>query len=47
MKLELEDLQYNTLIGFLYEDAYDDKDNYVVVVQDGKMGCIGVLDKRA
>lgn len=46
MKLELEDLQYNTLIEFLHEDAYDDKDNYVVVVQDGKMGCIGVLDKR-
>jgi len=39
------DLQNNTLIEFLYEDAFDDKDNYVVVVQDGKMGCIGVLDK--
>lgn len=45
MKLELEDLQYNSLIEFLYEDAYDDKDNYAVVVQDGKMGCVGVLDK--
>lgn len=39
------DLQNNTLIEFLYEDAFDDKDNYVVVVQDGKMGCIGILDK--
>lgn len=39
------DLQNNTLIEFLYEDAFDDKDNYIVVVQDGKMGCIGVLDK--
>ena len=35
------DLQNNTLIEFLYEDAFDDKDNYVVV----KMGCIGILDK--
>lgn len=26
-------------------NAFDDKDNYVVVVHDGKMGCIGVLDK--
>jgi len=40
------DLQNNTLIEFLYEDAFDDKDNYVVVVQNGKMGCIGVLDKK-
>ena len=39
------DLQNNTLIEFMYEDAFDDKDNYVVIVQDGKMGCIGVLDK--
>ena len=39
------DLQNNTLIEFLYEDAFDDKDNYVVVVQDSKMGCIGILDK--
>lgn len=39
------DLQNNTLIEFVYDDAFDDKDNYVVVVQDGKMGCIGVLDK--
>ena len=39
------DLHNNTLIEFLYEDAFDDKDNYVVVVQDGKMGCIGILDK--
>lgn len=39
------DLQNNTLIEFLYDDAFDDKDNYVVVVQDGKMGCIGILDK--
>lgn len=40
------DLQNNTLIEFLYEDAFDDKDNYIVVVQDGKMGCIGVFDKN-
>lgn len=39
------DLHNNTLIEFVYENAFDDKDNYVVVVQDGKMGCIGVLDK--
>ncbi|MBQ2243948.1 MAG: WG repeat-containing protein [Bacteroidales bacterium] len=39
------DLQNNTLIEFLYEDAFDDKDKYVVLVQDGKMGCIGILDK--
>ena len=39
------DLQNNTLIEFMYEDAFDDKDNYIIVVQDGKMGCIGVLDK--
>ena len=39
------DLQNNTLIEFLYENAFDDKDNYVVVVQDGRMGCIGILDK--
>lgn len=39
------DLQNNTLIEFVYEDAFDDKDNYVAVVQDGKMGCIGILDK--
>lgn len=45
MKLELEDLQNNALIEFLYEDAFDDIDNYVIVVQDGKMGCVGVLDK--
>ena len=44
-KWDAVDLQNNTLIEFLYEDAFDDKDNYVVVVQDGKMGCIGVLDK--
>lgn len=39
------DLHNNTLIEFVYEDAFDDKDNYVAVVQDGKMGCIGILDK--
>ena len=39
------DLQNNTIMEFLYEDAFDDKDNYVVVVQDCKMGCIGILDK--
>lgn len=39
------DLHNNALIEFKYEDAVDSKDNYVVVVQDGKMGCIGVLDK--
>lgn len=39
------DLQNNTLIEFVYDDAFDDKDNYVAVVQDGKMGCIGILDK--
>ncbi|MBR2326241.1 MAG: WG repeat-containing protein [Alistipes sp.] len=39
------DLRNNTLIEFLYEDAFDDKDNYVAVVQDGKMGCVGILDK--
>ena len=39
------DLQNNTLIELVYDDAFDDKDNYVVVVQDGKMGCIGILDK--
>ena len=39
------DLQNNTLIEFVYEDAFVDKDNYVAVVQDGKMGCIGILDK--
>lgn len=45
MKIELEDLQNNALIKFLYEDAFDDIDNYVIVVQDGKMGYVGVLDK--
>ena len=39
------DLHNNTLIEFVYEDAFDDKDNHVAVAQDGKMGCIGVLDK--
>ena len=39
------DLQNNILIEFIYEDAFDDIDNYVVVVQNGKMGCVGVLDK--
>lgn len=39
------DLQNNILIEFIYEDVFDDKDNYVVVVKDGKMGSIGVLDK--
>ena len=39
------DLHNNALIEFKYEDVFDDKDNYVAVVHDGKMGCIGVLDK--
>ncbi|MBR5822891.1 MAG: WG repeat-containing protein [Paludibacteraceae bacterium] len=39
------DLHNNTLIEFVYDDAFDDKDNYVIVVQEGKMGCIGILDK--
>lgn len=39
------DLHNNTLIEFVYDDAFDSKDNCVAVVKDGKMGCIGVLDK--
>lgn len=39
------DLHNNTLIEFVHDDAFDSKDNCVAVVKDGKMGCIGVLDK--